>query len=71
MFERQGFKKAAKQSRKSRRNQNWDGGPKRERERQLGERNENRRSPKKFRDEEDMDWRDLLMEENDEDIHGR
>jgi hypothetical protein len=71
MFEKQGLKKFSKQPRKSRKNQDWDYVPKRERERPISERKESRRSPRKFRDEDEMDWRDILMEEGNEDKHDR
>jgi hypothetical protein len=70
MLDRKGLKKLQKQLKKARRNQGWNSAPKKELEKKLNETKENRRSPRRLRDEDKVDWRDILMEEGDDSLHG-
>jgi hypothetical protein len=70
MFDRKGLKKLQKLLKKARQKQGWNSAPKKELEKKLNETKENRQSPRRLRDEDKMDWRDILMEEGDESLHG-
>ncbi len=70
MLDRKGLKKLQKQLKKARRNQGWNSATKKELEKKLNETKEDRRSPRRLRGEDKIDWRDILMEEGDDSLHG-
>lgn len=44
----------------------WEHAQKKSQENKFSEKKENRRRQRRFEDDVDMDWRDLLMEEDDD-----
>ncbi|MCX6830060.1 MAG: hypothetical protein NT002_12390 [candidate division Zixibacteria bacterium] len=70
MFDGKGLKKLQKLLKKTRQKRGWNSAPKKELEKKLNETKENRQSPRRLRDEDKMDLRDILMEEGDESLHG-
>ncbi len=71
MFDRKGMKKLQKPSRKSRKMLEWEHTQRRDGDRKFPEKKkEGRRPMRRPEDEDKIDWRDLLMEEDDEQFHG-
>ncbi|SYZ74553.1 hypothetical protein TRIP_C90181 [Candidatus Zixiibacteriota bacterium] len=71
MFDRKGMKKLQKPSRKGRKVQEWEHTVRKDQERRFQEKKkESRRTIRRPEDDERVDWRDLLAEEEDESVHG-
>jgi hypothetical protein len=71
MFDRKGLKRLQKQPRKARKFQEFNHAHGKELDKKLNEKKEERRHPRKIREEDDkMDWRDILMEEGEDNLHG-
>ncbi len=71
MFERKEIKKPGNgRTKKGRRQLEWEHAQRKWQERESGNgRKENRRRQLRFEDDVDMDWRDLLMEEHDDELN--
>ncbi|MEW6015637.1 MAG: hypothetical protein AB1690_09965 [Candidatus Zixiibacteriota bacterium] len=65
MYDKKGFKGNPKQTRKSRRQQEWELAQRKEQARKNGDKKEARRLKRQLEDDE-RDWRDILMDEGDE-----
>ncbi len=71
MFDRKGLKKLQKPSRKGRKVQEWEHATKKDQERRFQDKKkEGRRPIRRIEDDDKVDWRDLLAEEEDDSLHG-
>jgi hypothetical protein len=70
MFERKEFRKSDNgRTRKGRRQLEWEHAKRKAQERATFEKRENRKRSRRFDDDAERDWRDILMEEGDDRAH--
>ena len=65
MYEKKGLKVNPKQNRKSRRQQDWELTQRKEQARKNGGKKDSRRV-KRIMEDDERDWRDILMDEGDD-----